>query len=53
MEIKRNWICYYINSKGDVREKVFHDMEEGLAFTRLLDERIERGTCRGYSFMEF
>lgn len=49
---KRVWICYYINSKGDERQKVFYDMEEGLAFTRTLDKRIERGTCGGYSFME-
>lgn len=52
MENKRIWICYYINSRGDEREKVFYDMEEGLVFTRLLDKRIERGTCGGYSFME-
>lgn len=52
MEKKRTWICYYINSKGDHRQKVFDDMEEGLAFTQLLDKRIERGTCGGYSFME-
>lgn len=52
IEKKRTWICYYINSKGDEREKVFYDMEEGLAFTRKLDERIERKTCGGYSFME-
>lgn len=52
MERKRTWICYYINSKGDERQKVFSNMEEGLAFTKLLDKRIERGTCGGYSFME-
>ena len=49
---KRTWICYYINSRGDERQKVFDDMEKGLAFTQLLDKRIERGTCGGYSFME-
>ncbi len=50
--MERTWVCYYINSKGDERQKVFHNMEEGLSFTRLLDKRIERGTCGGYSFME-
>lgn len=49
---KRTWICYYINSKGDERQKVFDNMEDGLTFTQLLDKRIERGTCGGYSFME-
>lgn len=52
MEKKRTWICYYINSKGNERQKVFNDMEDGLVFTQLLDKRIERGTCGGYSFME-
>lgn len=52
MENKRTWICYYINSKGDERQKVFDNMEDGLAFTQLLDKKIERGTCGGYSFME-
>ena len=52
MEQKRTWICYYINSNGDNRQKVFHDLEEGLNFTKLLDDRIKRGTCGGYSFME-
>lgn len=49
---KRTWICYYINSRGNEMQKIFNDMEEGLAFTQTLDKRIERGTCRGYSFME-
>lgn len=52
MEKKRTWVCYYINSKGDERQKVFDDMEKGLEFTRLLDKRIKKGTCGGYSFME-
>lgn len=51
MKKERTWICYYINSKGDERQKVFDDMEKGLEFTRLLDKRIKRGTCGGYSFM--
>lgn len=52
MKKKENWIwvCYYINSNGDERQKSFNDMEDGLSFTRLLDRRIERGTCGGYSF---
>ena len=49
---KRTWVCYYINSRGDERQKIFDNMEDGLAFTQLLDKRIERGTCGGYSFME-
>ena len=52
MKKERTWICYYINSKGDERQKTFNNMEDGLAFTQLLDKRIERGTCGGYSFME-
>lgn len=52
IEKKKTWICYYINSKGDERQKVFDNMEEGLDFTQKLDKRIERRTCGGYSFME-
>lgn len=52
MNNKETWICYYINSKGDERQKIFHNMENGLAFTQLLDKRIEKGTCGGYSFMK-
>lgn len=51
-ENKRTWICYYINSKGDERQKTFDNMEDGITFTQILDKRIERGTCGGYSFME-
>lgn len=47
----KSWVCYYINSRGDERQKVFDSMDDGLAFTRILDKRIERGTCGGYSFM--
>lgn len=50
MNKRRVWICYYINSRGDERQKVFEDMDEGLDFTKLLDQRIERGTCGGYTF---
>lgn len=49
---KRTWVCYYINSRGNEMQKVFHDMEKGLAFTQILDKRIEKGTCGGYSFTE-
>ena len=52
MKKKRMWICYYINSNGNEKQKIFDDMEKGLEFTKLLDTRIERGTCGGYSFME-
>ncbi len=52
MDRKRTWICFYINGNGDNRQKVFHDLEEGLNFTKILDDRIKRGTCGGYSFME-
>lgn len=49
---KRTWVCYYINGQGCEKQKVFYDMEEGLEFTKLLDKRIDKGTCGGYSFME-
>lgn len=52
MEKKVVWVCYYINGKGNEQQKVFDNMDKGLAFTRLLDERIEKGTCGGYSFMK-
>lgn len=52
MENKRTWICYYINGQGDEKQKIFHNLEEGLKFTRKLDKRIEKGTCGGYDFME-
>lgn len=42
---KRIWICYYINSRWDERQKTFDNMEDGLAFTQLLDKRINKGTC--------
>ena len=48
---KEAWICYYVNGNGDKRQRVFYDMEEGLTFTQLLDKRIEKGTCSGYTFM--
>lgn len=51
-ETKRMWICYYINSRGNERQKVFDSLEAGLQFTATLDRRIEKGTCFGYSFSE-
>lgn len=52
MEKKRTWICYYINSRGNEKQKIFHNLQEGLDFTKTLDKRIEKGTCQGYDFME-
>ena len=48
--MKYSYVCSYINSRGDERVKYFKTMEEGLAFCDILDERIKRGTCRGYVF---
>ena len=48
--MKRTHVCTYINSRGDTRVKYFSSEEEGLAFCGVLDERIRRGTCGGYSF---
>ena len=45
---EREWICCYINSKGKEVSKIFDDIETGLKFIRLLDKRIEKGTCGGY-----
>lgn len=45
------YICYYINSKGNVTHKTFSELEDGLAFCKILDKRIEQGTCGGYDFM--
>ena len=39
----------YINSKGNTVHKTFYDLDEALAFTAVLDKRIERCTCGGYS----
>ena len=48
--MKRNFVCTYINSRGDTRVRYFETMEAGLAFCDTLDGRIKRGTCGGYSF---
>ena len=51
MKMQRDeFICYYRNSNYDLKVKKFKTMEEGLEFTKLLDERIEKGTCFGYEF---
>lgn len=38
----------FTNSKGNTVHKTFYDLDEALAFTAVLDKRIERGTCGGY-----
>ena len=48
--VQRIWVCYYINSRGDEKQKVFKNENDGLRFTETLDKRIEKGTCYGYSF---
>ena len=48
--MKYQFVCTYINSRGDTRVKYFEDMESGLAFCDILDKRIKRGTCGGYAF---
>lgn len=47
---RNEFICFYRNSNYDLKVKKFKSMEEGLAFTKLLDKRIEKGTCFGYEF---
>ena len=44
------YICYYRNSNYDLKVKKFETLDEGLAFTKVLDARIEKGTCFGYEF---
>ena len=39
----------YTNSKGTIVHKTFTDIDEATAFTAILDKRIERGTCGGYT----
>ena len=41
-------IITYIGSKGKTLAKKFEDMQSAEAFTKKLDERIEKGTCGGY-----
>lgn len=42
-------ICTYINSRGDTRVKLFASVDAGLTFCDILDQRIKRGTCGGYT----
>lgn len=39
---KRKWICFYINGNGDNQQKVFHDLENDLKFTRILISFIDK-----------
>lgn len=48
--MKKVYVCTYINSRGDTRVRWFKDEASGLAFCKVLDARIQRGTCGGYSF---
>lgn len=50
MKKQRQWVCNFLNSKYEQKQRVFKDLDEGLDFTRKLDERIEKGTCFGYDF---
>ena len=45
------YICYYINSRGKNVFKIFNDIDSGLSFCKILDKRIEKGTCFGYDFV--
>jgi len=40
----------YINSVGVEVVETFETEEEATEFTRHLDERIKRGTCKGYCY---
>lgn len=43
------FILYYTNSRGNTVQKHFSHIKEATNFTEMLDKRIERGTCLGYS----
>lgn len=47
---KYKYVCSYINSRGNTQVRYFKQMDEGLNFCDMLDERISRGTCKGYIF---
>lgn len=47
---KYKTICIYINSRGNTVRKYFCDVASSLAFCKTLDQRIQRGTCGGYTF---
>ena len=40
----------YINSIGMEVVETFETEEEATEFTKYLDKRIERGTCKGYCY---
>lgn len=41
-------IVHYINSKGKTKVRGFENKDEALKFIKILDKRIEKGTCGGY-----
>ena len=41
-------IVEYINGKGQVKVKMTTSAEDEANFLKMLDLRIERGTCGGY-----
>lgn len=41
-------IVHYINSKGKTKVRWFENKDEALKFIKVLNERIENGTCGGY-----
>ena len=43
------FLLYYTNSRGNTVQKHFSHIDEATAYTRMLDGRIERGTCLGYT----
>lgn len=49
---KPTHVCTYINSRGNTRVKYFNSESDGLAFCDLLDTRIKKGTCGGYSLSQ-
>jgi hypothetical protein len=48
--MRYEYVCTYINGKGDTKVKYFVSEKEGLEFCDKLDKRIGRGTCGGYAF---
>lgn len=45
----RTYILYYFNTLGEEVQKSFAHIDEATSFTRILDKRIEKGTCLGYT----
>lgn len=46
---KTYYTVFYIDRNGNEKTKHFTDLQKALDFTKVLDARIERGTCGGYS----